>query len=156
MAPQKDHANVVILPPIALALCVAAAWLVGRIWPAPYLPSGWPRQPVGGALIVLGLMTEFWALILFRRARTSILPIRPTSAIIEAGPYRYSRNPIYLGMFVIVVGAAIALDSLWQFAALAALYVILRWGVVAREEAYLTHKFGAAYRDYAKRVRRWI
>ncbi len=101
-------------------------------------------------------MTEFWAFVLFRRARTSILPVRPTSAVIEAGPYRYSRNPIYVGMFVIVVGAAIGLDSLWQFAALVALYAMLRWGVVAREEAYLTRKFGTTYQDYARRVRRWL
>ncbi len=117
MPAHKDYANVVILPPVALALCVGAAFFADRLWPAPFLPSGWPRWPIGGALIALGLMTEFWALVLFRRARTSILPIRPTSAIIEAGPYRYSRNPIYVGMFVIVVGAAIGLDSLWQFAA---------------------------------------
>ncbi len=156
MAAHIDHANVVILPPVALALCVGAAFLADRLWPAPFLPSASPRWPIGGALIALGLMTELWALILFRRARTSILPIRPTSAIIEAGPYRYSRNPIYVGMFVIVVGAAMALDSLWQFAALAVLYLVIRWGVVAREEAYLTRKFGAAYRDYARRVRRWI
>ena len=111
MAAHIDHANVVILPPVALALCVGAAFLADRLWPAPFLPSASPRWPIGGALIALGLMTELWAFILFRRARTSILPIRPTSAIIEAGPYRYSRNPIYVAMFVIVVGAAMALDS---------------------------------------------
>jgi protein-S-isoprenylcysteine O-methyltransferase Ste14 len=156
MPAPKDHANVVIVPPAALALCVGAAWLADRVWPAPFLPSAWPRWPLGGALVVLGLTVELWALVLFRRARTSILPIRPTSAIIESGPYRYSRNPVYVGMFAIVVGAAIALDSLWQFAALVAFYVMIRWGVVAREEAYLSRKFGAAYLDYARRVRRWI
>ena len=156
MAAPRDHANVAILPPVALALCVGAAWLADRVWPAPFLPAAWPRWPLGGALIALGLATELWALILFRRARTSILPVRPTSAIIEAGPYRYSRNPIYVGMFVMVVGAAIGLDSFWQFAALVALYVMIRWGVVAREEAYLAGKFGAEYLDYARRVRRWL
>jgi protein-S-isoprenylcysteine O-methyltransferase Ste14 len=156
MAAPEDHANVLVLPPVALALCVGAAWLADRLWPLPFVPALWPRWLPGGMLVALGLMTELWALVLFRRARTSILPIRPTSAVIEVGPYRYSRNPIYVGMFVIVVGAAIALDSLWQFAALAALYVVIRWGVVAREEAYLARKFGAAYRDYARRVRRWL
>ena len=156
MAAPKDHADVLILPPLALALCLGAAWLADRLWPAPFLPSAWPRWPLGGALVALGLMAEFWAFVFFRRARTSILPIRPTSAIIEVGPYHYSRNPIYVGMFVIVVGAAIALDSLWQFAALAPFYGVIRWGVVAREEAYLARKFGAAYRDYAGRVRRWL
>jgi len=72
-----------------------------------------------------------------------------------AGSYRFSRNPIYVGMFLSVVGGA-ALNSLWQFAALAILYAIIRWGVVAREEAFLTRKFSAPYTDYAARVRRWL
>ena len=59
-------------------------------------------------------------------------------------------------MFLSVIGAAVALNSLWQFAALAILHAIIRWGVVAREEAYLTRKFGAPYTDYAARVRRWL
>ena len=122
MPAPKDHADVFVLPPVALALCVGAAWLADRVWPLPFVPPLWPRPWLGGALVALGLLTELWALVLFRRARTAALPIRPTSAIIEAGPYRYSRNPIYVGMFVIVAGAAIALDSLWQFAALVALY----------------------------------
>ena len=153
---EKDHANVLIPPPLALAVCVVAAWLIDRAWPAPFLPSGLPRWLIGGALIAAGLAIEAWSFLIFRRARTSVLPIRPTSAVVEAGPYRYTRNPIYLSMFVVVAGLAVALDSLWQFAALIALYVLLRWAVVAREEAYLTRKFGAAYLDYARRVRRWI
>ncbi len=153
---EKDHANVLIPPPLALALCVVAAWLVGRVWPAPFLPLGLPRWPIGAGLIAAGLAIEAWSFLIFRGARTSVLPMRPTSVIVEAGPYRYSRNPIYFAMFLSVGGFAVALDSLWQFAALIALYAVLRWGVVAREEAYLTRKFGAAYLDYARRVRRWI
>ena len=156
MTQSKDHANVLILPPVALALCLFAGWLMNRLVPAPFLPLAWPRWPLGGALIVLGLATEFWALILFRRSRTAVFPTRPTSAIVQTGPYRYSRNPIYVGMFAIIAGAAIALDSLWQFAALALFYLVIRWGVVAREEAYLARKFGAEYADYVSRVRRWL
>jgi protein-S-isoprenylcysteine O-methyltransferase Ste14 len=156
LSAEKDHPDVLVLPPVALVLCVAAGWLAGRFWPTPFLPPGFPRWILGGALIALGLATELLALAHFRRARTSVLPIRPTTAIIESGLYRYSRNPIYASMFVVVAGIGVALDSLWQLAAIAALYVVLRWGVVAREEAYLTRKFGAAYLDYARRVRRWI
>ena len=156
MAAEKDHADVLVPPPVALALCVAAAWLAGRVWPAPFLPPGLPHALAGGALVALGLAIGIWAVLHFRRAATSVRPDRPTSAILSTGPYRYSRNPIYAAMFVVVAGLAVALDSLWQFAALAALFVVLRWGVVAREEAYLTRKFGAVYLDYARRVRRWI
>jgi protein-S-isoprenylcysteine O-methyltransferase Ste14 len=156
MAAEKDHPNVLIPPPVVLALCVAAGWLLDRLWPAPFLPPGLPLWALGGVVIALGLAVQFWAFLLFRRARTSIIPVRPTSAIVETGPYRYSRNPIYLSMFVMVAGFAVALNSLWQFAALVVLYGVLRWAVVAREEAYLTRKFGAPYLDYARRVRRWL
>ena len=156
MAAEKDHPDVLVLPPVALVLCVGAGWLAGRLWPASFLPPDFPRWVAGGTLIALGLATELWAFAHFRRARTAVLPIRPTSAIIETGLYRYSRNPIYVSMFVVVAGVGVALDSLWQLAALAALYLVLRGGVVAREEAYLTRKFGAAYLAYAGRVRRWI
>ena len=156
MNEERDHANVVILPPVALALTVGLAWLAGRFWPLPFLPDPLPHLWPGVALIALGFAMELWALVLFHRAGTNPLPTRPTTAVIEAGPYRFSRNPIYVGMLLSVIGAAVALNSLWQFAALAILYAIIRWGVVAREEAYLTRKFGAPYTDYAARVRRWL
>ena len=156
MTTEKDHPDVLVPPPVALVLCVSVGWLLDRRWPAPFLPPGLPRWVLGGALVALGLAVELWAFLLFRRARTSVLPIRPTSAIVEVGPYRYSRNPIYLSMFVVVAGLAVVLDSLWQFAALVALYAVLRWGVIAREETYLARKFGAAYLDYRRRVRRWL
>ena len=156
MSTDKDHAAVLVPPPVALAICVAAGWLANRIWPAPFLPAGYSPWLDSAALIALGVAIALWAVVQFRLAKTSVRPDRPSSAILSTGPYRWSRNPIYLGMFVVVAGLAVALDSLWQFAALALLYAVLRWGVVAREEAYLTRKFGAAYTDYAARVRRWI
>lgn len=156
MPSEKDHADVLLPPPVALALCVVAGWLANRFWPAPFLSPGFPRWLAGGIVIALGVAVGLSAVVQFRRAQTSVRPDRPTSAILSAGPYRWSRNPIYAAMFVVVVGLAVALDSLWQIAALAVLYAVLRWGVVAREEAYLTRKFGAAYLDYTQRVRRWI
>ena len=156
MAAEKNHADVLVPPPLALALCIVAGWLADRIWPAPFLPAGSPRWLAGGALTALGLAIELWAFLAFRRARTSVLPFRPTSAIVAAGPYRYSRNPIYLSMFFVVAGLGVALDNLWFLAGLVVLFCVLRWGVVAREEAYLRRKFGAAYLDYQRRVRRWL
>jgi protein-S-isoprenylcysteine O-methyltransferase Ste14 len=128
----------------------------GSVLDLSVVPSTRLRLWIDAALIGLGLLVEFWALILFRRARTAIFPTQPTSAIVETGHYRFSRNPIYVGMFLIIVGVAFGLDGLWQFAALAVFYLVVRWGIMAREEAYLKRKFGAAYADYAKRVRRWL
>ncbi len=80
----------------------------------------------------------------------------PTTAIVETGPYRFTRNPIYLGMFLGLVGLAIAFDSLWLLVMLVPFTLAIRYGVVAREEAYLERKFGDAYRQYRARVRRWV
>ena len=75
---------------------------------------------------------------------------------IDTGPYRFMRNPIYLGMFLGLVGLAIAFDSLWLLVALVPFALVIRYGVVAREEAYLDRKFGDVYRRFRSRVRRWL
>jgi protein-S-isoprenylcysteine O-methyltransferase Ste14 len=80
----------------------------------------------------------------------------PTTAIVESGPYRFSRNPIYLAMFIGLVGLAFAFDNLWILIALVPFALVIRYGVVAREEAYLERKFGNRYGGYRSRVRRWL
>jgi protein-S-isoprenylcysteine O-methyltransferase Ste14 len=80
----------------------------------------------------------------------------PTTTIVDAGPYRFTRNPIYLGMIVGLVGLAIAFDSLWLLVAVMPFALVIRYGVVAREEAYLERKFGDVYGPYRSRVRRWL
>lgn len=90
------------------------------------------------------------------RAGTNVPTNRPTTAMVDKGPYRFTRNPIYLGMFGGLFGLAIAFDTLWLLATLVLFALVIRYGVVAREEAYLERKFGEAYRAYRKRVRRWL
>ena len=91
-----------------------------------------------------------------RRAGTRFETHQPTTRIVAAGPYRFTRNPIYTGMFLLLTGLAIGFDSLWLIIALAPFYLVIRYGVVAREEAYLERKFGSTYLDYKARVRRWV
>jgi protein-S-isoprenylcysteine O-methyltransferase Ste14 len=156
----SDNANVVIRPPIALALAaaggIAAAWL----YPLPFLPilmpAGWPAAWVGAAVFALGFALAAWAVASMRRAGTRFETHQPTARIVTAGPYRFTRNPIYVGMFLALIGLAVGFDSLWLLVALAMFYLVIRYGVVAREEAYLERKFGDAYLDYKSRVRRWI
>ena len=81
---------------------------------------------------------------------------QPTLAIVTHGVYRFTRNPIYLGMVLGQTGLAIGFDSLWILGTLIPYYLVLRYGVVAREEAYLARKFGGVYLDYKSRVRRWL
>ena len=98
---------------------------------------------VGGAVLTL------------HRGGASIPTGQPTDHIVAGGPYRFSRNPIYLGMVLLQIGIGVWANSLW-FIGLAALSVVLlTWGVISREERYLARKFGPQYSTYKDRVRRW-
>jgi protein-S-isoprenylcysteine O-methyltransferase Ste14 len=151
-----DNANVIIHPPIALALAFVAGLGVDWIYPLPFVPSGVPHAWVGVGLFVLGLALLVWAAMTFRRAGTQVQTHKPSSTIVEVGPYRFTRNPIYTGMFLGLVGLAIGFNTLWLLATLLPFYLVIRYGVVAREEAYLERKFGTVYLGYKSRVRRWL
>jgi protein-S-isoprenylcysteine O-methyltransferase Ste14 len=92
----------------------------------------------------------------FRRARTAILPTRPASQLVDGGPYRFTRNPMYTGLTTAYVGAAALLDSVWPLLLLPLVLAALVRLVVRREEAYLRGAFGAEYAAYQARVRRWL
>jgi protein-S-isoprenylcysteine O-methyltransferase Ste14 len=92
----------------------------------------------------------------FSAAGTNIPPTLPTTALVVTGPYRWSRNPLYLAMILVYVGLGIAALSLWALLLAVPLVLLLNYGVIIREEAYLERKFGADYRAYRERVRRWI
>ena len=112
--------------------------------------------PVGAASIIagVGLLGSF--LEAFRRARTPIDPYTPSEAIATDGPFRLTRNPAYLGMTLTYAGIAIAANAPWALVPLPAVISLIDRGVIAREERYLERKFGKAYTDYKRRVRRWI
>jgi protein-S-isoprenylcysteine O-methyltransferase Ste14 len=97
-----------------------------------------------------------WAIATITRAGSNVPTNRPTTSIVDTGPYRFTRNPIYLGMMLGLVGLAIAFDSLWPLVALVPFALVIRYGVIAREEAYLERTFGEVYRRYRARVRRWL
>jgi protein-S-isoprenylcysteine O-methyltransferase Ste14 len=156
MADTADTANVIVRPPIAWALAVLAGlaldWLVQLPFVPVMLPAGW----LGATVFALALALAVWAIVTMTRAGSSVPTNLPTATIVETGPYRVTRNPIYLGMFLGLAGLAIAFDSLWLLVALAAFALVIRYGVVAREEAYLERRFGDVYRRYRARVRRWL
>jgi len=156
MNQATDTANVVVLPPIAWAVAILVGLGLDRLYPLPFLPAALPHVWLGGAVFVLGVALAVWAATTFRRAGTRVEPNRPTTAIVTTGPFRFSRNPIYLGMQLGQIGLAVAFDSLWLLATLVPFFLVLRYGVVAREEVYLDRKFGDTYRGYAARVRRWL
>ena len=151
-----DRSNAVVRPPVALALAFLAGLAAQWLYPLPFVPQGMPKSWVGAAVFVTGLALVTWAFATMRRAGTRVETIEPTTAIVTSGPYRYTRNPIYVGMFIGLIGLAVGFDSLWIAIALVPFYVVIRYGVIAREEAYLDRKFGDVYRSYKSQVGRWL
>jgi protein-S-isoprenylcysteine O-methyltransferase Ste14 len=156
MSDTADTANVIIRPPIAWALAVLAGLTLQWVMSWPFVPASVPAGWVGGMVFVLALALFAWAITTITRAGSNVPTSMPTTTIVETGPYRFTRNPIYLGMFLGLVGLAIAFDSLWLLVMLVPFTLAIRYGVVAREEPYLERKFGDAYRQYRARVRRWL
>ena len=156
MAETVEKPNVIIPPPLAWALAIVAGLGLSWLYPLQFVPAAIPRAWVGGGVFAFGLALAVWAVATIRRAGTHVDIRKPTTVIVENGPYRFTRNPIYLGMFLGQTGIAIGSDNPWVLAMLAPFYLVIRHGVVAREEAYLERKFGAVYLGYKSRARRWL
>ena len=156
MDDTPDNAQAIIRPPLAWALAVVAGLGLDWLVPLRFLPVGLPASWLGVIVFVLALALFAWAVVTITRAGSNVPGNRPTTTIVESGPYRFTRNPIYLGMFLGLIGLAIAFDNPWLLMMLAVFAPIIRYGVVAREEAYLERKFGDVYRGYRSRVRRWL
>ena len=151
----RDTAGVVVPPPLLFAGFLAAGFLLDAIWPTALLGYPW-RFWVGGLLVLPGLLLMTAGVSRFKRAGTNVPTYRPTTALVTCGPYRYSRNPLYISLFLVYAGIAIVADNLWILALAVPLFLVMRYGVVAREERYLERKFGQAYLDYKAAVRRWL
>jgi protein-S-isoprenylcysteine O-methyltransferase Ste14 len=156
MARTEDAANVAFPPPIGWAI----AWLVGlglcRLFPLPFLPGAAPRVAAGVVVFALGLALFISAIATIAGAGSRVETHKPTTTIVSNGPYAFTRNPIYLAMFISLIGLAIAFNCAWIILMMIPFYLVIRYGVVAREETYLERKFGAAYLSYKSRVRRWL
>ena len=156
MDDTADTAQVIIPPPLAWGLAIVAGLALKWLVPLPFLPADLPKGWLGAIVFVLALALGVWAIVTMTRAGSNVPTNLPTTTIVESGPYRFTRNPIYLGMFLGVIGLAIAFDNLWLLIMLLPFALVIRYGVVAREEAYLERKFGDVYLDYRSRVRRWL
>ena len=110
----------------------------------------------GATLILLGLSLVGWPALMFRRARTTIRPFRESSALVTSGPYRLSRNPIYVGMVVGLIGVAILFGSLTPIVVVPLFAVLIDRAFIVPEERMLRAKFARDYESYCRRVRRWI
>lgn len=145
------------LPPPLWALlfvlvCAGISWTLG--WPG---VPGLPLAPLGLALILLGLVPPVWAVILFRRERTELNPTSATNAkLVTGGPYRFTRNPMYLGLVMETLGIAVWVGAWPMFAAPLALFVTSNWVHIPFEEAKMRRQFATDFDAYVRQVRRWL
>lgn len=150
-------ARPIFMFPAALLLGFALEHLL-RL-PFPVTRTGlehWVGAIIAGALILIGIAIFAAGVRGFSRAATPLPTNQSPRALVTTGVYRWTRNPIYLAFFLIYAGIGITVRSPWILILLIPLAVVMRYGVVAREEAYLEGRFGDAYRDYKARVRRWL
>ena len=145
-------------PPLAFAIPFAMGYLLDRIAPMPLVgPERRIASLVAGVVIAAaGLVLAGWAARTFHRAKTPVNPFQPSTALVREGPFRFSRNPMYVGMSILAVGLAIVVKSFWPILFLPVSLVVVYATVIRREERYLSTRFGAAYDDYRRDVRRFL
>ena len=144
------------IPPPAIYL---VGFLVGVALQVAFPVGGLPAAlalPAAGLGVVAWLVLDGAAMLRFRRARTSPAPTKPTTKLVTSGPYRVTRNPMYLGMAALYVGMALGVGTIWSLALLPVVLAGIHYDVIPREERHLQARFGAEYRSYCKRVRRWL
>jgi protein-S-isoprenylcysteine O-methyltransferase Ste14 len=149
-------ANVHIPPPLVyIGLIVLGALLQYTIAPIPFPGDAWIRI-VGVIIVVAGLALIFSALATFRRTGQDPKPWTPSPELIVQGPYRWTRNPMYVGLTCILVGLGLALNNLWFSLLAAVALLVVHFIAVLPEEKYLNGKFGSSYDDYCRKVRRYL
>jgi len=145
-------------PPLFFLASLVLGFVLDRLLPLPLTPPagtsvGWIA---GGGLLLIGIAIMATGIRNFSRADTPVPSNQPVRALVTTGIHGWSRNPIYVGMLLLYAGIGVAARSPWVLLLALPLFVILRYGVVAREEVYLERRFGDGYRDYKARVRRWL
>lgn len=155
MENEKDIPNVIAPPPLIFLSGLLVGCFINWFFPVNFLPKTLATT-AGIALMAAGLTIILTAIWQMRQAKTNVEPWKPTTAILDTGLYAVSRNPIYLGMILIYIGIGFLFDLIWFLPPLAAVLLTVHFGVITREEKYLTGKFGDEYLNYKNRVRRWI
>jgi protein-S-isoprenylcysteine O-methyltransferase Ste14 len=151
-------AGVIARPPLLFLAALLIGFVLDRLLRLPFPVPGTDLAHwiIGGSLILIGLALTAAGIRNFSRAGTPVRSIKPTRALVTTGIHGWTRNPIYLGMFLLYGGIGVAAQGPWILILTLPLAITIRYGVVAREEVYLERRFGEAYRDYKAGVRRWL
>ena len=155
MTNPGDSPGIRVIPPLVYAIAFLIGYGLEHAWPL--VDESWKWTSAGG--IILACASFFLvvpAILLFRRASTPLDVRKPATTLITQGPYRYSRNPQYLALTLLYSGLALLTASAWVLVLLVPTLVVMTYGVVKKEEAYLERHFGDEYREYKSRVRRWL
>lgn len=153
---RRDETGIRFPPPLIYALFFLLGYALQRFEPfSLFGGQSWPGT-VGLAMIGAGVALAITAALTFRQAGTHVNPTKPATTVVAHGPFRFTRNPMYLSMGVIYLGGVLMLDSLWPLLLFPVTIWVIRTRIIALEEAYLESKFGAVYLDYKKKVRRWL
>jgi len=151
----RDHSGVVVPPPLIYALFFLVGAGLQRYLPLPRFPQVAGRI-LGAALALAWLVLTVSSFKSFWASGTSVIPVRPTTALVIHGPYRFTRNPMYLSLLLLYVGLACWFGWVWPLILAPGLVFVINAYVIGREERYLHHKFGQEYQRYQARVRRWM
>ena len=154
---DTETAGVVVRPPLLFLGALLIGFVLERLLrlPSPAWGDDLAYWIIGGSLILIGLALAAAGIRNFSRRGTPVQSVKPTRALVTTGIHGWTRNPIYLGMFLLYAGIGVAAQSPWILILTVPLAITIRFGVVAREEAYLERRFGDAFREYKARVRRW-
>lgn len=155
MSTRVDHPGVRFPPPLAYAAAVLLGWLLERQWALP-IGGDTGRRALGWLLIAAFGALVASSVTLFIRNHTSIIPMRPASTLVLTGPYRVTRNPMYLGLALLTAAFGLLLNTWWPILLLIPTLIIIQRFVILREERYLRRRFGAEYEAYTRGVRRWL
>ena len=152
---KENSAGVIAPPPLIFLAGLALGFALEALLPGGSLPDA-VRWIGGGLALLAGLALQTFFISAFSRVGTAVEPWKPTTAIVTTGPYRFTRNPAYLGMALISVGIALLADAPWALVPLPLVLALIDRGVIVREERYLEREFGEEYAGYKRGVRRWV
>jgi len=152
----QDHANVAVLPPLIFFVPLVASIVLRLVVPLVLPVPGFVSMTLAVAFVTFGFGLMGWAIATFRKYSEKPNPRETTHLLVTTGPFRLSRNPMYIAFIFIYFGLTFALNSWWPILFFPFAYWLLYRGVILREEKYMEQKFGEQYLNYKKSTRRWL
>ncbi len=149
--------RVIAPPPVIYLSFLAAGIALHFLWtPLRFFPESWLGHAAGWPIFTLAALIAIWVVRTFSGAGEDIRIEKPTNALVSNGPFRFSRNPIYVGLTLAYLSISLILNTVWPLVFLPVALLLMHFGVIKREKSYLEGLFGQDYRQYRTRVRRWL